>query len=99
MFFWITSFYQPVCQDFTSGGLFSKTSGALLHFSNQSVSILVLLGYIARQVEGTGFHAAQSFDSVLCSKSVTMMLLATTKRDSSNKYSQSSSTPFSASVI
>ena len=45
--------------------------------------------------EGTGFHAAKSFDSVFCSKYETMMFLATTKEnDSSNKYGQSSSTPF-----
>ena len=44
--------------------------------------------------EGTGFHAAKSFDSVLCSKSERMIFLATTKeKDSSNKYGQSSSTP------
>ena len=44
--------------------------------------------------EGTGFHTAKSFDSVLCSKYETMMFLATRKgKDSSNKYGQSSSTP------
>ena len=37
---------------------------------------------LARQEEGTGFHAAKSFDNLLCSKSE-MMLLATTKEKDS----------------
>ena len=33
----------------------------------------------SKREEGTGFHAAKPFDNVLCSKSKTMMFLATTK--------------------
>ena len=54
----------------------------------------ILAGLFSKREDGTGLHAAKSFDSVLCIKSETMMFLATTNgKDSSNKYSQSSSTP------
>ena len=51
-------------------------------------------GLFSKTGEGTGFHASKSFDSVLCSKSETMIFLSTIKeKDSSNRYGQSSSTP------
>ena len=34
-------------------------------------------GLFSKTEEGTGFHSAKSFDSVLCSKSKTLMFLAT----------------------
>ena len=37
-------------------------------------------GLFNKTEEGTGFHSAKSFDSVLCSKSETIMFLATTQR-------------------
>ena len=47
-------------------------------------------GLFSKTEEGTGFHGAKSF---LMLKSEAMMSLATTKKNSSNKYGQSSSTP------
>ena len=44
-------------------------------------------GLSSKTKEGTGFHAAKSFDHVFYRKSKTMMFLTTTKwKDNSNKY-------------